>query len=126
MRRLVLALAATVSALAAATPATAQYSRPGYGRPGYDRPGYGQNNWGEVQSLQARLDAVARQIDRLDRNNALRGRTADRLRYDVDNISRSLHRAARNGLNGNEANQIRYQIENLERQVQFQAGRRRY
>ena len=121
MRKLVLALTATVTALAAAAPAAAQY-----GRPGYDRPGYGQNNWGQVQSLQARLDAVARQIDRLDRRDALRARTADRLRYDVDNISRSLHRAARNGLNGYEANQIRYQIQNLERQVRFQAGRRGY
>src|SRR5438045_9264835 len=119
MRRLVLAVAATVSALAAAAPAAAQY-----GRPGYDRPAYGQNNLGQVQSLQARLDAVARQIDRLDRRDALRNRTADRLRYDVDNISRRLHRAARNGLNGYEANSIRYQLQNLERKVGFHAGRR--
>jgi hypothetical protein len=111
MRKVVLALVAAGSALAAATPAAAQYYPQAYGYDGY-------NNWGEVRALQARIDAVERQIRGLDRRDVIGDRTADQLRHDANNIERSLHRAARNGLNPNEANQIQWRISRLEQRVQ--------
>ena len=68
MRKVLISLAAAGSALAFATPAAAQYypqAQP-YGQP----YGYGyNNNYGQVRALQARINQVQRQIERLDRRD---------------------------------------------------------
>jgi len=115
MRKIVLSIAAAGAAFIAASPATAQY---------YPQPQpYGYNNgfrngFGQVRALQVRIDNVERQINRLDRRDRIRDRSADRLRRDADRIEDRLHRAARNGLDPREANEISYRIQRLEQQVQ--------
>src|SRR5438067_13141281 len=92
MRKIVLSLVAAGAALIAVSPAAAQYYPP---RP-VPAPGYGFNNgWGQVRMLQARIDQIERQIDRLDRRDRIRDRSADRLRYEADRIERRLHERAR-------------------------------
>jgi hypothetical protein len=111
MRKIILPLVAAGAALAVATPAMAQpYPAPGYGY------GYG---YGQVRALQVRIDNIERQIDRLDRRDRIRDRSADRLRDEANRIENRLHRAARGGLNPREAQGIEYRIQRLEQRVQF-------
>ena len=116
MRKIVLSIAAAGAALIAASPATAQY---------YPQPQpYGYNNgfrngFGQVRALQVRIDNVERQINRLDRRDRIRDRSADRLRHDANRIEDRLHRAARNGLDPREAGELSYRIQRLEQQVQI-------
>ena len=126
MRKFLISLAATGAALAAASPAAAQYypqPQPyGYGQQGYGYNGY--NNYGQVRSLQARIDAVQYQIKRLDRRNAIRDDSADRLKSDARNIENRLHRAARYGLNPYEMNDISNRISRLEQRIQYATNAR--
>jgi hypothetical protein len=118
MRKIVLSLAAAGAALAAASPAVAQYyPAPQPGPYGYNN-GF-RGNWGEVRALQQRIDNVERQIDRLDRRDRLGDRTADRLRDEANRIERRLHERARGGLDPREAGDIQYRIQRLEQRVQF-------
>ena len=125
MRKILISLAAAGAALAIASPASAQYypGQPygyGYGQPyGYGYNGYGYNNYGQVRSLQYRIDAVERQINRLDRYNPVGNRAADGLRREANRIEDRLHRAARYGLNPYEANDIQVRIARLEQRVQY-------
>jgi hypothetical protein len=115
MVKFVIALAAAGTALAFATPAAAQYypqAQP------YGYNGYG-NNFGQVRALQVRIDALQSQIRRLDRRDAIRDGSADRLREESRNIEQRLHRAERFGLNGYEANDIQARIARLEQRVQY-------
>lgn len=126
MRTLIISLAAAGAALAVASPASAQYygGQPyGYGQ-GYGYNGYGYNNYGQVRALQARIDAVQWQINRLDRYNGIRDDRADRLRDESRQIERRLHQAARYGLNPYEANDIQVRIARLESQVQYASANR--
>jgi hypothetical protein len=126
MRRFAFAFVVAGSALAVAAPASAQYAPQPYGN------GYGYNtNWGEVRSLQQRIDNVERQIRVLDRRNVVRDDRADRLRAEASDIERRLHRVTRNGLSPREANEISVRIARLEQRVQYAAannygGYRRY
>ncbi|MBA3836029.1 MAG: hypothetical protein H0X53_09385, partial [Sphingomonas sp.] len=102
MRIFIISLAAAASALAVASPASAQYypapAPQGYGVPGYGVPGYGQH-FGHVRALQARVNQIQRQIRFLDRRNILSNREARSLRNQSELIERRLRRAARYGLN---------------------------
>ena len=122
MRKMIISLAAAGVALAVASPAAAQYypapqPAPGYGQ-GYGQ-GYGRGNWQQVRELRVRLDMIRRQIDRLDRRDAIRGRTADRLRNEADRIEERLRDRARGGLDPREVGEIRFRIQRLEQQVQW-------
>jgi hypothetical protein len=138
MRKIVLSIAAAGAALVAASPAAAQYypqpqpygynngyGNNGYGNNGYGNNGYGNNgygfqgNWGQVRALQARIDRVEQQIDRLDRRDRIGGRGADRLRDEANRIEDRLHRAARGGLDPREAGDLQYRIQRLEQRVQY-------
>jgi hypothetical protein len=130
MRKLIISLAAATAALAVASPASAQYygGQPygygqGYGQ-GYGYNGYGYNNYGQVRMLEARIDAVQRQINQLDRYNAIRDGRADRLRDESHQIERRLRNAARYGLNPYEANDIQTRIGRLESQVRYASASR--
>jgi hypothetical protein len=121
MRRIVLSLMAAGAALAAASPAAAQYY-PGRQGPA---PGYGYGyGYGQVRELQLRLDNIERQIDRLDRRDRISDRMADRLRDDAGRIEERLHRRARGGLDPREAGDIQYRLQRLEQQVQWARERR--
>jgi len=111
MRKIILSLAAAGAALVAASPAAAQY---------VPQPAYGYNNgWGQLRNLQVRIDNVERQINRLDRRDRIRDRSADRLRDEANDIERRLHRVGRNGLNPYEARNIEIRIGRLEQRVQY-------
>jgi hypothetical protein len=137
MRKLIVSLAAAGTALAFATPAAAQYypqpqpyAQP-YGQPGYGAPygnAYGYNNYGQVRSLQVRIDAIQRQINQFDRRDRIRDNTADRLRSEANKIERRLRSAGRNGLNPYEANDIQVRIARLEQRVRYSlaSGRNGY
>lgn len=133
MRIFLISLAAAASALAVASPASAQvtsqyygYPAPGYGVPNYGAPGYGVPSYGapgygyghgQVRSLQARVDGVQRQIRVLDRRNILSNREARRLRQQSLAVEHRLVHSARHGLNPWEARDIETRIARLEYRV---------
>lgn len=126
MRKILLSLAAAGIALAATSPAVAQYypQSYGYGSNGYGYNGFGYNGYGDIRALQARINAVQRQIDRLDRNNRIGDGTANRLREESGTIEHRLYRAQRYGLNPYEANSLQTRIARLEQRVQYAAPNR--
>lgn len=112
MRKVLISLAAAASALAVATPASAQYF------PAPQGYGYGyQNNYGQVRRLQARIDQIQRQINRLDRRNILSEREARRLRNDSRRLELQLRFAARNGLHPQERFEIERRLARLEQRL---------
>ena len=123
MRKIVLPLIAAGAALAVASPASAQYYPQPQPQPYGYNGGYGYNGYGygfgQVRALQVRIDNVERQINRLDRRDRIRDRSADRLRDEANRIEDRLHRAARGGLNPYEARDIEYRIQRLEQRVQY-------
>ena len=123
MRKVLISLAAAGAALAVAAPAAAQYYPGQYGAPYGNAYGY-NNNYGQVRSLQIRIDNIERQINQLDRRDRIRDRTADRLRSDANSIEKRLRHAARDGMSPWEANDIQVRIARLEQRVQVSlAGR---
>jgi hypothetical protein len=123
-----IALAAAGSALAVATPAAAQYfpaPLPAQYAQGNAQRGYnfGYNNYGHVRALQARIDRVQRNIERLDRRDAIRERTAQRLRQEARDVERSLRRSSRTGLSPYEVNDVERRVFQIERRVRLALGR---
>ena len=130
MRKVLISLAAAGAALAVATPAAAQYYPQGYGSGGYGSGGYGSGgygyngNYGGVRALQARINSLQYRIRLLDRRDAIRDRSADRLREEANRIENRLHRAARYGLNPYETNDIERRMARLEQRVQYASANR--
>jgi len=114
MRKFVIAAALAASALTAAAPAAAQWNAP-------QGNAYGYNNYGQVRRLDARIDAMQRQINNLDRRDILSEREASRLRNEARNLEQRLHYASRNGLNGREIYNVERGIQNLEVRIQREA-----
>jgi len=112
MRKVLISLAVAASALAVATPASAQY----FPVPQGNAYGY-QNNYGQVRHLQVRIDQIQRQIRQLDRRDILSDREARRLRQDSREIERRLHIAGRNGLHPQERYDIERRIARLEQRL---------
>ena len=111
MRTFLISIAAAASALAVATPASAQYFPVPQGN------AYGYNNYGQARRLDARIDAIQRQINRLDRRNILSDREARRLRNDSRELERRLRIAARNGLHPQERYDIERRLARLEQRL---------
>jgi len=129
MRKVLISVAAAATALALASPASAQYypqqTQPyGYGAQPYGNAYGYNNNYGQVRALKARIDAIQQQIRQLDRRNAIRDGSADRLRDESRNVERRLRSVGRNGLNGYEMNDIQRRIVRLEQRVQFAMANR--
>ncbi len=124
MRTALLTIVAAASALGLAAPASAQrYPPPTYGH-GY---GYGyHDDWGQVRHLDARIDALQRHINRLDRRNVLSRRDAARLRFQAHDLERRLHWSARNGLHPAERYEIERRIARLEQRIWREAHDGRY
>ena len=129
MRKFVIALAAAGSALAFASPASAQYypqpqpyGQPyGYGGQGYN--GYGYNGFGQVQQLQQRIDALQNRIRFMDRANVIRDHSADRLKDEARDIEKRLRKSSRHGLNPYELTNLQARITRLEQRVQIASSR---
>jgi opacity protein-like surface antigen len=130
MRKVLIALAAAGSALAFASPASAQYypqpQQPyGYGGQAYGYNGYGNNGFGQVQQLRQRIDALQNRIRWMDRANVIRDHSADRLKEEARDLEKRLRKSSRYGLNPYELNAIEARLARLEQRVQF-AGNARY
>lgn len=119
MRRRLMLMTAAGAALAAASPAMAQYY-PGQPFGG----GYGYNGYGQVRALHARIDRIEWQINRLDRANAIPDGAADRLRFEARRLEARLAGAARYGLNPYEVNDIEGRIARLEQRVRYASAMR--
>ena len=113
MRKFIISAALAASTLVAAAPAAAQWQPQGNA--------YGYNNYGQVRRLDARIDAIQRQIDHLDRRNVLSNREANRLRGESRDVEKRLQRVARNGFTGWERNDMENRIQRLEVRVQREA-----
>ena len=115
MRKFIIAIAAGASALAVATPAAAQYYQ---GNPGYGyNNGYAQANYGQVRSLQVRVNNLQRQIDRLAQRRAITRDEYNGLQRDARQLERRLMNNSRNGLNGREYAEVQNRIQWLERRI---------
>jgi hypothetical protein len=114
MRKVLITVAAAASALAIAAPASAQY----YPAPQGPVHGYG-NNYGHFRSLQARIDNLQRQINRLDKRDVIRNREADRLRAESRDIERQLRAYARNGLTQREGYTVERRLARLEQRIGY-------
>jgi len=111
MRKIVISLAVAASALAVASPASAQY---------YPQPqpqGYGYNQYGQVRSLQVRVDSIQRQVERLRQRRAITRNEANGLRSESVNVERRLRSVSRYGLNPRERQNIEIRIARLEQHV---------
>jgi hypothetical protein len=116
MRKFIIAIAAGASALAVATPAAAQYYQ-GPARAPYGNA-YGYNNYGQIRSLQQRLNNVERQINRFDnRRGGLSNREARELREDARDLQRKLARLPNGGISQREVQNLEYRIQRLEQRV---------
>jgi len=113
MRTVLISLAAAASALVVASPASAQWHPP---QPQGYAYGY-HNNYGQVRRLDARIDALQRQINRLDRRDVISDREAERLRRQSRELERRLHFAARNGLHPQERFEIERRLARLEQRL---------
>jgi hypothetical protein len=114
MRKVLISLAAAGTALALATPVSAQY---------YPQPqpyGYGYNNYGQVRAFQARIDNIQRRIEFLRDRRAITRNEANGLRDESRDLERRLYRAGRYGLNPYEAQNIQYRIARLEEHVRHE------
>ncbi|QIK77740.1 hypothetical protein G7077_01240 [Sphingomonas piscis] len=120
MRKLLIAAATAASALAVAAPASAQYypqpQRAPYGN------AYGYNNYGQVRSLQARVNNLQRRIDMMDRRNVLSNKEARKLRDDARDLERRLWNSGRNGINPREYANIEQRIQRIEYRVMRDAN----
>jgi hypothetical protein len=118
MRKFIIAIAAGASALAVATPAAAQYYQPApYGAPYGNAYGYGRANYGQVRSLQVRVNNLQRQIDRLAQRRAITRDEYNGLQRDARQVERRLMNNGRNGLSGREYADIQNRIQWLERRI---------
>jgi hypothetical protein len=113
MRTLLITLAATASALVVATPASAQY----FPQPQPQGYAYGYNNYGQARALNARIDAIQRQIQRLDSRNILSNREARRLSQEARELDRRLRYLRQNGLHPRERYDIEQRLARLEQRV---------
>ncbi len=115
MRKVLITVAAAASALAVAAPAAAQYypaPQPPYGNAyGYN------NNYGGVRGLQVRIDRLQQRIAQFDNRDRISEREARRLREELRDIERRLHRSARNGLNRQEYASITTRVQRLEQRI---------
>ena len=118
MKKFLITAAAAAGALTIAAPAAAQWAPappPPYG----NAYGYGHNNYGQVRSLQVRIDRLQREIRQLDRRNILSNREAARLMDDSRDLERRLHRNARDGrgLSFNEMRAVEVRLARLEQRL---------
>jgi hypothetical protein len=118
MKKFLISAAITAGALGLAAPAAAQYAQPRG-----QAYGYNNNNYGQVRSLQVRIDQIQRQIRQLDRRNILSNREAARLLDDSRDLERRLHRNARDGrgLTWNEMRAVEVRLVRLEQRVIHEA-----
>jgi hypothetical protein len=129
MRKVLISLAAAGTALAFATPASAQFypaQSQGYAYQG--QPSAFGYNRGGTRALQHRVDRIQRDIEQLRARRIITRNEANGLRSEARQLERRLYQASRNGLRRDEMRNIEYRIARLEQHVRREAtdGNRRY
>ena len=114
MRKFLISAAVAATALTAAVPAAAQWA-PQYGNQyGYN----GYNNYGQVRSLQARINNAERRIEQLDRRDMISNREARDLMSDARAVERRLWETSRNGLSFGETRAVEMRVIRIEQRLQ--------
>jgi len=116
MRKFLISAAVAATALTAAVPAAAQYG--GYYPQQPYGNAYGYNNYGQVRSLQARINNVQRQIVQLDRRNMISNREARDLMNDSRAVERRLYETSRGGLSFGETRAVEMRVVRIEQRLQ--------
>lgn len=117
MRTALFTIAAAASALAFATPASAQwYPQP----PGY---AYGYYNQGVAHRLDARVEMLRRHVFNMHQRRLLSPYEAQRLDRNAISIKNRIWRSARNGLSRSELRSLDRRIDRLERRVRIEVAR---
>ncbi len=122
MRKFLVSAALVTATLAAAVPASAQWSRPVP-----QGNAYGYENYGQARRLEVRVMQLRRQIAQLDRRNILSNREARRLDAEARNLTIRVRQLAYNGIDRRERYAVERQIANLEQRIRYEArdGNRR-
>ncbi len=110
MRKLIIAAATAVSALAIAAPASAQY---------YPQPrgnAYGYNNHGQLRSYQARVANLRRTVDNMGQRGCRRVGHY-KLHQEVGELQYQLQLWGRTGLSQREARELDFRIARVEQMV---------
>jgi hypothetical protein len=111
MRKFLISAAVATAALATAVPAAAQWA-PQYGNAyGYN------NNYGQVRALQARINNAERQIQQLDRRDAISNREARDLMNDARAVERRLYETSRGGLSYGETRAVEQRVARIEQRL---------
>ncbi len=116
MRKVIISLAAAGTALAFATPATAQY----WPQPQSYGYSYGNNGYGTARALQARIDALQGHLDRLAQRRLISRSEYRNLHGDTHGIEQRLRQAARYGLDQRERYSIERRVARLEQRIAYE------
>jgi hypothetical protein len=116
MRKFLIAAAVSVSALAAASPAGAQYY-PAPQQPYGNAYGYQNNQQNTVRNFVTRVDQIRYQIDRLDNRDRISEREARSLRNEAYYLRNRVVRSGYNGLSWRERQDLNVRLARLEQRV---------
>jgi hypothetical protein len=117
MKKIIVALAMASSALVAAAPASAQYGdryRQDYRNDRYDDRGV---RGGDVRQ---RIERINFRIERGIERGTITRREAQRLRYEVNNVSRLAQRYGHDGMSGRERADLERRLDWLQQRVQHE------
>jgi TolA-binding protein len=120
MRKFLIPIVATASALAVAAPATAQWAPPVYHYQPYNY-GHGFSYHAFARSMQVRVQRIRADIRVMQARRILSRMEARSLERQAANLQTRIFRASRNGIQLNEARRLENQIRNLEFRVQREA-----
>jgi TolA-binding protein len=120
MRKFLIPIVATASALAVAAPATAQWAPPVYRHQPYSY-GHGFSYHAFARSMQVRVQRIRADIRVMQARRILSRMEARSLERQAANLQTRIFRASRNGIQLNEARRLENQIRNLEFRVQREA-----
>jgi hypothetical protein len=120
MRKFLIPIVATASALAVAAPATAQWAPPVYHYQPYVY-GHGFSYHAFARSMQVRVQRIRADIRVMQARRILSPMEARSLERQAANLQTRIFRASRNGIQLNEARRLENQIRNLEFRVQREA-----
>jgi hypothetical protein len=119
MRRFILTVAASATALGFAVPAAAQWAPPERNYQPYDH-GYGFN----VRSLQDRVERIRGEIREMQERRVLSWREARSLENEASRVQDRIFRASGNGIQPGEARRLENDIRRLEYGVSREANDR--